>query len=50
MKKDFRQKALQYEELRLKREMYNIMLDFSAGCATITLMMLLCYVIILFAH
>lgn len=49
MKKDFRRTALNYEDARIRREWYNLTLDFAASCATLTLMTLLCYAIVLYA-
>lgn len=43
---DFRRKALQLEDIRLRREMYNVMQDFAAVSATIVLLMTLCYAIL----
>lgn len=45
--KDFRKRALREEDLRYKREMYLVMEGFIASCATIVVLVLLCYVILI---
>lgn len=46
MKEDFKKKAMQLEDIRLKRELQLVMQDFVAAMFTITVLLMFCYVIL----
>lgn len=47
MKKDFREKARQYEELRYQRELHRAIQDLTASCAVIVFMIVFCYLVLI---